>query len=152
MRSMAHFRTRHTTRRPSRRSDPCRTEPLPITHVGQSVLVGGVRRIRHQACELCTSDSRVPNSVPTRGRNRAPSTIYKRQPRFPPRLRGAYGTYRNQARLRDADQGTLPRGIKRTSDLPTGTKRASETQIKVPYLQGASARQRHRSRYPTYRN
>ena len=91
MRSMAHSRTRHTIRQPSRRCNPCRTEPLPITHVGQSGLVGGVRRVRHQACELCTSDSRVPISVPTKGRDRAPSTIYKRRTRFPPRLRGAYG-------------------------------------------------------------
>ena len=89
MRSMAHSRTRRTIRRPSRRSDPCRTEPLPITHVGQSGLVGGVRRVRHQACELCTSDNRVPIGVPTKGRDRAPSTIYKRKTRFPPRLRGA---------------------------------------------------------------
>ena len=91
VRSMAHSRTRRTTRRPSRRSDLCRTEPLPITHVGQSGWVGGVRRFRHQPCELCTSHSRVPIGVPTKGRDRAPSTIYKRRTRFPPRLRGAYG-------------------------------------------------------------
>ena len=91
MRSMAHSRTRRTIRRSSRRSDRCRTEPLPITHVGRSGWVGGVRRVRHQACELCTSHSRVPISVPTKGRDRAPSTIYKRRTRFPPRLRGAYG-------------------------------------------------------------
>ena len=82
MRSMAHSRTRRTTRR---------TEPLPIMHVGQWGLVGGVRKVRHQACELCTSHSCVLIGVPTKGRDRAPSTIYKRRTRFPPRLRGAYG-------------------------------------------------------------
>ena len=92
MRSMAHSRTRRTIRRSSRRSDRCRTEPLPITHVGRSGWVGGVRRVRHQACESCPSDSRVPISVPTKGRDRASSTIYKTRTRFPPRLRGAYGT------------------------------------------------------------
>ena len=92
MRSMAHSRTRRTTRRPSRRSDLCRSERMPITHVGQSGWVGGVRRFRHQPCELCTSHSRVPIGVPTKGRDRAPSTIYKRRTRFPPRLRGACGT------------------------------------------------------------
>ena len=90
MRSMAHSRTRCTTRRPSRRSDLCRTEPLPITHVGHSGWVGGVRRFRRQPCELCTSHSRVPIGVPTKGRDRAPSTIYTRRTRFPRRLRGAY--------------------------------------------------------------
>ena len=85
MGNVAHSRTRRSIRRPSRRSAPCRTEPLPIILVGRSGWVGGVRRVRHQACELCTSDSRVPIGVPTKGRDRAPSMIYKRRTRFPPR-------------------------------------------------------------------
>ena len=67
---------------------------------------------------------------------------YLQEPSVHQRRRSRYPTYREQARVRDTDQGTLP----------TETKRVSETQIKVPYLEGPSTRQRRRSRYPTYEN
>ena len=67
MRGMAPSRPRRITGRPSRRRDPCRPETMPNTHVGRLGWVGGSRRARPQACELCTSDSRGPIVVPMAG-------------------------------------------------------------------------------------
>ena len=77
---------------PSRRTDPWRSQNVPNTPTGRSRRRGSVTKSKYQTCQLHASESPAPPIGQMKGRDNAASSIYKTRTRFPPRLRGAYGT------------------------------------------------------------